>query len=318
MQGPNTEMYQPLGNIILKQDLNGEVSNYYRDLNISNATATTKFTVNGITYTREMFSSAPDQIIIIRLKASVPKSLHFSIGVNHELKFNSEIINNNEVVLQGKARITNDERRVPKPFIYEDSLRQDGMRYQFRIKAVTKEGIGNNDSMLTVSNATEVLLYVSAATSYNGYKKYPDKEGKDEERSAQNYLSAAIKKQYGQLLDAHINDYQKYFNRVVLSLTDKDAPALPTDKRLAEYKTSGNDPGLEELYFQFGRYLLISSSRPGGLPANLQGIWNKEIRPSWRSNYTTNINLQMNYWPAEMCNLSEMTEPLIAQIKRWQ
>ena len=318
MQGPNTEMYQPLGNIILKQSLNGEVSSYYRDLNISNATATTRFTVNGVEYSREMFSSAPDQVIIIRLKASVPKALNFSVGVNHELKFSKVITPDSELVLKGKARITNDERRIPKPFIYEDSLRQDGMRFQFRIKAVTKDGlVSHNDSTLTISGATEVLLYVSAATSYNGFDKYPDNDGKDEERIARDFLNASLKKSYQQLLKAHVKDYQKYFNRVVLSLTDNPADQQPTDKRLADYRITGNDPGLEELYFQFGRYLLISSSRPGGIPANLQGIWNKEIRPSWRSNYTTNINVEMNYWPAEMCNLSEMTEPLIEQIKRW-
>ena len=318
MQGPNTEMYQPLGDIILKQQLNGEVSNYYRDLNISNATATTRFTVNGVEYTREMFSSAPDQVIIIRLKASQPKALSFSVGVNHELKFSRMITSDNELVLKGKARITNDERRNPKPFIYEDSLHQDGMRFQFRIKAVTKDGVvSHTDSILTISNATEVLLYVSAATSYNGFNKYPDKDGKDEEKIVKDLLQASLKKDYKQLLDAHVKDYQKYFNRVVLSLTDKSADDQPTDKRLTDYRTTGNDRGLEELYFQFGRYLLISSSRPGGIPANLQGIWNKEIRPSWRSNYTTNINVEMNYWPAEMCNLSEMTEPLIQQIKRW-
>lgn len=318
MQGPNTEMYQPLGDIILKQQLNGEVSNYYRDLNISNATATTRFTVNGVEYTREMFSSAPDQVIIIRLKASQLKALSFSVGVNHELKFSRMITSDNELVLKGKARITNDERRNPKPFIYEDSLHQDGMRFQFRIKAVTKDGVvSHTDSILTISNATEVLLYVSAATSYNGFDKYPDKDGKDEEKIAKQFLQASLKKDYKQLLDAHVKDYQKYFNRVVLSLTDKSADDQPTDKRLTDYRTTGNDRGLEELYFQFGRYLLISSSRPGGIPANLQGIWNKEIRPSWRSNYTTNINVEMNYWPAEMCNLSEMTEPLIQQIKRW-
>ncbi len=318
MQGPNTEMYQPLGDIILKQQLNGEVSNYYRDLNISNATATTRFTVNGVEYTREMFSSAPDQVIIIRLKASQPKALSFSVGVNHELKFSRMITSDNELVLKGKARITNDERRNPKPFIYEDSLHQDGMRFQFRIKAVTKDGVvSHTDSILTISNATEVLLYVSAATSYNGFDKYPDKDGKDEEKIAKQFLQTSLKKDYKQLLDAHVKDYQKYFNRVVLSLTDKSADDQPTDKRLTDYRTTGNDRGLEELYFQFGRYLLISSSRPGGIPANLQGIWNKEISPSWRSNYTTNINVEMNYWPAEMCNLSEMTEPLIQQIKRW-
>jgi alpha-L-fucosidase 2 len=318
MQGPNTEMYQPLGDLIIKQQLNGDPSNYYRDLNIFNATSTTRFTVNGVEYTREMFSSAPDQVIVIRLTASKPKALTFSVGVNHELKFDKMVTASKELVLKGKARITNDERRAPKPFIYVDSNHCDGMRFQFRVKAVSPDGaISNNDSTLTIANATEATLYLSAATSFNGYDKCPDKDGKDEEKLATNYLQAALKKNYNQLLDAHIKDYQQYFNRVVFSLTDEAAPNLPIDKRLAEYKNGKDDKALEELYFQFGKYLLISSSRPGGMPANLQGIWNKEIRPSWRSNYTTNINVQMNYWPAEVCNLSEMTEPLMQHIKRW-
>ena len=317
MQGPNTEMYQPLGDIMITQKLNGEVTDYKRDLNISTATATTKFTVNGTIYSREIFSSAPDQVIIIKLKASKAKALSFIVGVANELRYEKSVTPTKELLLRGKARITNDERRNPKPLIYEDSANCDGMRFQFRIKAVTTDGIiSNTDTSLIVSNATEVILYVSAATSFNGYDKCPVKDGKDENKIAIDYLQAAIKKNYTQLLSAHIKDYQKYFNRTVFSLTDKPAPAIATDKRLADYKTGKADPALEELYFQFGRYLLISSSRPGGQPANLQGIWNHLIRPSWRSNYTTNINLQMNYWPAEATNLSEMAEPLIDHIKR--
>ncbi len=318
IQGPNTEMYQPLGDLILKQQYIGEPSNYYRDLHISKATSTTKFTAGGVEFTREMFSSAPDQLIVLRLTANKSKALNISIGVQHELSFERMLTAENEIVLKGKARITNDERRNPKPFVYEDSLHQDGMRFQFRVKVVKQDGdISKNDSMLVIANATEVILYVSAATSYNGYEKFPDKDGKDEERLAKNYLAAAGKKTYKQLLDAHLKDYQNYFNRVTLSLTEQPAPNVPTDIRLADYKAGKADPSLEELYYQFGRYLLICSSRPGGIPANLQGIWNKEIRPSWRSNYTTNINVQMNYWAAEAVNLSELTEPLIQQIKRW-
>ena len=317
MQGPDTEMYQPLGNIVIKQKLAGEPSAYYRDLNISTATSTTRFTDNGVVYTREIFSSAPDQVIVIRFKASKLKALNFTVDVSNELKYQKSVTGTKELVLRGKARITNDERRVPKPFIYEDSARCDGMRYQFRMKAVSPDGkIGTTDTSLVITNATEVLLFVSAATSFNGFDKCPDKEGKDEEKLATQFLSSALKKSFAQLLSVHIKDYQYFFNRVSLSLSNTAAPSLPTDQRLANYKNGNEDPPLEELYFQFGRYLLISSSRPGGIPANLQGIWNHSIRPPWRSNYTTNINLQMNYWPAEMCNLSEMTEPLLKHIKR--
>ncbi len=317
MQGPNTEMYQPMGDIIIRQKINGKVTNQYRDLNITKAIATTKFTANGVDYYREVFSSAPDQVIIIRLKASKSKSLNFTVDVSHDLKYEKSVTADKNLLLKSKARINNDERRNPKPFIYEDSLSCAGMRFQFRIKAVTADGkISNTDTSLIVSDATEVILYVSGATSYNGFDKCPDKDGKDENKLAVDYLRAALKKNYAQLESAHIKDFQKYFNRVVVSLTDKPAPALPTDQRLAAYKTGAADPSLEEMYFQFGRYLLICSSRPGGIPANLQGIWNQLLRPSWRSNYTTNINLQMNYWLALQCNLEEMNLPLIEQIKK--
>ncbi|MEO7309689.1 MAG: glycoside hydrolase family 95 protein [Chitinophagaceae bacterium] len=318
MQGPNTNMYQPLGDIIIKQQLNGETTEYRRDLDISAATSTTCFTSNGIKFSREIFSSAPDQVIIIRLKASQEKALQFTVGVNHELEFKKTVTGNKELVLQGKARISSDERRNMKPIIFTEPTDCKGMRFQFRIKVLTSDGsVSNeNDSLLKVSGATEAVLYVSAATSFNGYDKCPDKDGKDEAKLATDYLQAALRKTYDQLFLAHERDYKKYFNRLEFSINDAVAPDKATDQRLADYKADGTDYALEEMYFQFGRYLLISSSRPGGTAANLQGIWCNQIRPSWRSNYTTNINLQMNYWPAELCNLSEMALPLMDQIQR--
>ncbi len=317
MQGPDTEMYQPLGDIVIKQKYDGEATALYRDLNIANATATAKFTANGVVFTKEIFSSAPDQVIVIKLKASKAGALNFSVDVFHELLYAKTTTINNELVLKGKARITNDERRNPKPLIYKDSAGCDGMRFQFRVKAVLKDGaLSKTDTSLIVSNATEVLLFVSAATSFNGYDKCPVSEGKDEEKIALQYLNAAVKKTYQQLLTAHTKDYQKYFNRLSLSLNNAVAANLPVNERLAAYAKGEKDFALEELFFQFGRYLLISSSRPGGMPANLQGIWCNQIRPSWRSNYTTNINLQMNYWLASQTNLEEMNLPLVEHIKR--
>ncbi len=318
MQGPNVQMYQPLGDIIIKQRFIGEPSAYIRDLNISNATSTTTFTVDDVQYTREIFATAPDKAIIIRLTASKKNALNFSIDVQHELKYEKLVTADKELVLKGKARINNDERRSPKPLIYEDTEHKFGMRFQFSIKAVNKDGIlSSTDSSLVISNATEVMLYVTAATSFNGYDKFPDKDGKDEEKLATDYLHAVAKKQFNDLLAAHVKDYQQYFNRLSLSIVKVNNETTPTDQRLEAYRKGATDIGLEELYFQFGRYLLISCSRPGGFPANLQGIWNKEIRPSWRSNYTTNINLQMNYWLAEVCNLSDLAQPLIEQIQRF-
>lgn len=317
MQGPNTEMYQPLGDIVIKQTYAGAISSVYRDLNIGTAVAATKVTAGGINYTKEIFSSAPDQVIVIRLKADKVKALNFSVDVFHELRYEKMVTATKELVLKGKARITNDERRNPKPLVYEDADHCDGMRFQFRIKAVTKDGtISNADSSLIVSNATEVLLVVSAATSFNGIDKCPDSEGKDEAKLAADYLQKALKKNYQQIVAAHIADYKKYFNRVSLSLNNAVVPNLPINERLVNYQKGAADFALEELFFQYGRYLLISSSRQGGFPANLQGIWNNLIRPSWRSNYTTNINLQMNYWMALPTNLPEMNTNLIEHIKR--
>lgn len=317
MQGPDTEMYQPLGDIVIKQKYAGEATDIYRDLNIGTAVAFTRFIAGAVEYSKEIFTSAPDQVIVIRLKASKAKQLNFSVDVFNELLYKKLVTENKELVLKGKARITNDERRNPKPLIYEDSANCDGMRFQFRIKAVTKDGeINATDSSLVISDATEVLLFVSAATSFNGYDKCPISEGKDEEKIAVEYLQNAEKKSYQQLLDAHTKDYQKYFNRVSLTLNNSTALNLPTNERLAAYKKGNADFALEEMYFQYGRYLLISSSRPGGMPANLQGIWCNQIRPSWRSNYTTNINLQMNYWLAEQTNLSELDQNLIDHIRR--
>lgn len=317
MQGPNTNMYQPLADVFLKQQITGAVSNYTRSLNITNAIALTQFTVNGVQYTREILSSFPDQVLVMRLTASAKKALNVSFGLGDELVHSVSIQNNNEIILKGKARISSDERRNPKPIIYSDSLRHNGMRYQARLKVIQTDGKLTTDSLLNVNGASEIVVMISAATSYNGYNRYPDRDGLDENAKAIRLLKTAAVKPFEAIKKAHISDYQKYFNRVALSINHTGGllANIPTDERLANYKAGKPDYGLEELYFQFGRYLLISCSRPGGIPANLQGIWNPLIRPSWRSNFTTNINLQMNYWPAEVTNLSELTEPLITQIK---
>lgn len=317
MQGPNTNMYQPLANLIIKQKLVGAVSGYNRTLDISTAIATTSFDADGVQFKREIFSSFPDQVIIIRLTSSKKAALNVNFGLNHELEHSVKTEGNNQIVLKGKARITSDERRNQKPLIYADSLHHNGMRYQTRLKIIKTDGKLSTDSLLNVNGASEILLMVSAATSFNGFDQYPDKDGIDENLKAINYLKTAEKKTFDALKNSHVSDYQKYFKRLSISINDAGDSLgnIPTDERLSNYKKGKPDFGLEALYFQFGRYLLISCSRPGGIAANLQGIWNASIRPSWRSNYTTNINLQMNYWPAEVTNLSELTEPLITQIK---
>lgn len=323
MQGVFTESYLPLAELHIKQQFKDTApSAYYRELNISDATTTTRFTIDGTEFTREVFVSAPDQVIVIRLSASKKAALNFVVNAGSLLHFKNSSNGNDEMILKGKAPAHVDPSYYnvhADPVIYEDASRCNGMRFQVRIKAVTKDGSVITDTAgIHVNNASEVILFLSAATSFNGFDKCPDKNGKDENKLATQYLQNAIKKPFDILFKNHLGDFHKYFNRVSLNLKDTAAnnnAALPSDKRLLVYSNGAYDPGIETLYFQFGRYLLISSSRPGGVPANLQGLWNKELRAPWSSNFTININTQMNYWPAEVTNLSEMHQPLFKLIK---
>ena len=325
MQGLYSQSYLPMGDIMIKHDFgSSKADNYYRDLNLTNGLSTTRFTVNSVEYTREVFTSAPDNIMIIRIRANQVGKLKFTVAVNSLLNYRLSTQFNNELIVSGKAPANvNPSYYNPKgiePVIYGDTGGCNGMRFQYRIKAISKDGSVNtqNDHLL-ISGATEVWLYVAAATSYNGFDKCPDKEGKDENKLVSDLIDKASKKTYLHVFNAHVADFKKYFDRVSFhvrdTLTNNPNADLPADERLKRYASGIYDPGLETLYFQYGRYLLMSSSRPGGPPANLQGIWNKELRAPWSSNYTININTQMNYWPAEITNLSEMHMPLLNWIQ---
>lgn len=324
MQGVYSESYLPLGDLMLRQDFDAaSPEHYYRDLNISDAVATTRFITDGITYTRQVFSSAADGVMVIRLTVGEPGRLNLKIAVSSPLRFQISVVGNSVLSLNGKAPSHVDPNYThykKEPVVYDDSSAGcKGMRYALLTEAINKGGTVQTDTAgITVKQATEVLLLLSAATSFNGFDKCPVSEGKDEVAIAKKYLLAASAKSFDQLLSSHLADYHRYFNRVSLALQNDEndtASRLPTDKRLAAYTAGAADPSLEALYFQFGRYLLISSSRPGGTPANLQGIWNNSVRPPWSSNFTTNINLQMNYWPAEVTNLSELHQPLFALLQ---
>lgn len=324
MQGLYTESYLPLADLMIKQHFKDtSLTNYYRDLDISNAVATTRFTVDGVNFTRQIFASASHQVIVIRLTADKPNQLNFLVSANSVLHYKNTAFGKDELRLQGKAPAHVDPSYYNEPgrepVIYTDTNGCNGMRFRVCVKAAAKDGtVQTNTAGITVTNATEVVLFVSAATSFNGYDKCPDKDGKDEKQLSEQYIQKAVKKSFAQLLKDHEADYQRYFNRLSFSLkdtSDNTNANLPSDKRLIAYSRGGYDPGLETLYFNFARYLLISCSRPGGTPANLQGIWNKELRAPWSSNFTININTQMNYWPAEVTNLSELHQPLFNLIK---
>lgn len=325
MQGLYTESYLPLGDILINQDFKGAaVTGYYRDLDLDKAIATTRFTVDGVTYTREFITSNPGNVFLIKLTSSKKGALNLSVELQSQLHNTVSVFSTSEIVLAGKAPAHVDpsyyNRKGIDPVVYEEKGSCNGMRFQYRVKAVSKDGVIKTDGTnIQVSGATELILYVAAATSFNGFDKCPDAQGKDENAIGKRTISNAVTAGYAAIKQSHISDYQKYFKRVRFTLMDSvvnnPLAKLPSNERLMAYSKGGYDPGIETLYFQFGRYLLISASRPGSPPANLQGIWNKELRAPWSSNYTININTEMNYWPAEMTNLSEMHQPLLNWIK---
>lgn len=326
MQGLYSQSYLPLGDIKIKQRFNATTipANYRRELDISEAIALTRFTVGGVDFEREVFTSAPGNILVVRIAGKTKGALQLDIATQSQLQYSPEVKGNNELLINGKAP-ANAYPNYYKPkdrehISYKDVTGCNGMRFQYRIKAVSKDGkVSTDTSGLHISNATEVILYIAAATSFNGFDKCPDRDGKDEKALAASYLEKAVTKGFAVMKREHLADYQKFFNRFDMQIKDtvsnNPVAQLPADQRLNAYTKGAYDPGMETLYMQFGRYLLISSSRPGGPPANLQGIWNKELRPPWSSNYTININTQMNYWPAEVTGLSEMHMPLLEWIK---
>ena len=319
LQGLYSDAYQPLGDLILKQKFTGEVTDYYRDLNIKNAISTTRFKVGCTEFTRDFFVSAPAQIMVIRLKSSVKGALNFTASTQSLHPIMKTVLDNNQMIIRGKTPTLSVPSYVgsyKKPVSYTDSTNCKGTRFDWRLVLKSTDGkVKTDTSGIEISNASEAVLILSVGSSFNGFDKCPDSEGEDEKALADGYLKLSKDKSFEALKTAHIADYQGFFNRMSFSLNGNPNVDLPTDQRLLKYTEGAKDPALESLYFQFGRYLLISCSRPDGLPANLQGIWNNSVRPPWSSNYTININTEMNYWLAEMCNLSELHTPLLNHIK---
>ncbi len=243
------------------------------------------------------------------------------LNLKSSLRYHVQIAGPDKLILKGKAPSHIDPsyyNQNKEPIIYPDTTACNGMRFELEVEALHKGGIVTTDTKgIHVKGASEIVLLFSAATSFNGFDKCPDKYGKDEHLLAEQDLIKAAKKTFQILLNEHLADYHHYYDRVSLNINDNKngKQYLPTDERLEAYTKSGDDNGMEVLYFNYGRYLLISSSRTSNVPANLQGIWNKEMRPPWSSNYTTNINVQMNYWPVEVCNLPELHQPLIDLIR---
>lgn len=292
------QMFEPVGELHLSFNGHEKYSDYYRELNLEKAVAKTSYKVGDVIYTRQVIASFPDRVVVVRLTASKPGSLSF--GAYYSTP-------------QPGAQIKTTAAK--ELTIAGTTIDHEGVKGMVKFKGITHiktEGgaVSSNDTSLVVSNANAATIYISVATNFNNYNDL----GGDENARASSYLDKAYPKKYDDMLKAHISAYQKFFNRVKLDLGVTEAAKLPTDERLKNFN-SVNDPQFVTLYYQYGRYLLISSSQPGGQPATLQGIWNNKMFPPWDSKYTININTEMNYWPAEKTNLPEMHEPLIKMVK---
>ncbi len=291
------QKYQSIGNLQLTFPGHSTYTNYYRELDLERAVITTTHALNGVTYTEEVFASKPQQVIIIRLSASQAGKISFTSTLNGSLKTSLTVLNVNTLEMKGLSGSHEGVTGMVKS--------------STRVKIINTGGtITSTSTNITVAGANQVLLIVSIATNFVDYKTLTA----DESGKSQEYLNSASAKTYTELLSNHITSYQSYFNRVNLNLGTSAYANYPTDVRL-KYFAKTKDPDFVSLYYQLGRYLLISSSQPGGQPATLQGLWNDQTDPVWDSKYTTNINLQMNYWPAEKTNLTEMHEPLIQMTK---
>lgn len=314
--GPWNESYAPIGNLYLKFDENFNYKDYTRELNLKDGTVIIKYSVNGTQYKRTIFISKPDDALIIKIEKLGKEKISFKATFDSLLKYNVfSNESNDSISLVGKVPI----HALPSyedgenPIVYDD---QKGMNFKNVLKVKVVNGnVKSNDGELIVENSDKAILMLCAYTSFNGFRKEPGTEGKDINKLCRESIDSVYNKSFNKIYKDHIKEYRELFDRVKFNLDASIEEKIPTDKRLENIKCGKEDLGIVPLYFQYGRYLLISSSREGTQPANLQGIWNEDLRPAWSSNYTTNINVEMNYWPAEVCNLSECHEPLFKMIK---
>ena len=284
--------YQPFADLYLESTQQGAVTNFKRDLDISNATAHVYYTTNGVNFTREYLASAPDQVIAVHLTADQPGKISFTALLKS--------------LHRGYVTRKIDDHTLAIYLKVHNGVLK-GVSY---LHVATKGGnIKVTDHAILINNADDATFYLTAATNYKNFK---DVSG-DPEATCRKQIEAISHKNYDVIRDAHVHDYQNYFNTFSISFGSENHDSLPTDERILKF-TNTSDPALIALFMQYGRYLMISSSRPGNGPANLQGLWNDLLTPPWGSKFTTNINLEMNYWPAEVLNLSRCSQPLFSII----
>ncbi|MCD9022013.1 glycoside hydrolase family 95 protein [Cohnella silvisoli] len=312
------ESYLPLADLSVSLEALPHVSDYRRELDLRTAIASSHYTsADGVRIERECFVSHPDQVLIYRIVASRQGSLNVRIKLTSQL-LNQIQTENGELRLKGESPSHVVPHYVPSkdPIRYSQAGDRRGMAFGAVVKVLRDGGKLHHDGEgIRVTEASSVTLLLSTATGYNGYETAPSRDGEQCLAQCRKRIRNAASRPFEQLLRSHLRDYRSLFDRVELKLGSGSEPGIPTDERLRRASSGSADPALEVLLYQFGRYLLISSSRPGTQPANLQGIWNDRVRPYWSSNWTTNINVQMNYWLSESANLAECHEPLLRLIE---
>lgn len=302
VQGHGSQFFKPLGTLHITDLNNGEISNYYRELSLDNAMVSDRYQRAGNKYEREYFASNPDKVIAMRMRAQTKGTINCRIDLTSQVPHKVKASDGKQLTMTG----------------YADGDPMQSVHFCTILSTQTKGGKSEaTDSTITITGADELIVYIVNETSYNGADKHPVREGANYIENAADDAWHLVNYDFASLLQRHIADYQKIYNRFALFLggsTYNDN--VPTDQQLKQYTDNGGgNPYLETLYTQYGRYLLISSSRTAGVPANLQGLWSPHLWAPWRGNYTVNINLEENYWPAEVANMSEMTMPLEKFVK---
>ena len=318
MQGPFNQAFQPLADLVISFDHSELVSDYRRSLDLDSGIAKISYRAAGATFTREIFSSAPAQLLVVRLTCSQPRKLNCEIRMTSQLRSSARAGRSGEILLQGKVPSDSAPNylNVENPVKYDDAEGQ-GMHFAAvaNIHSTAARVSPTADGGLKLEGASTAVIYVSAATGFRGFDVAPDLPLEKVLLAARKPLSRNAWMEYENILQAHLDDHRRLFRRTTLQIdTRRPSADTPTDRRVKNF-AADPDPSLLALYFHYGRYLLMGSSRPGTQPANLQGIWSGDLRPPWSSNWTANINVQMNYWLAETCNLSECHQPLFDMIK---
>ncbi|WP_148091969.1 glycoside hydrolase family 95 protein, partial [Paenibacillus sp. 598K] len=310
MLGPAGHAFQAMGDLTWEMSHPSAVEDYRRELDLRSGLCRVSYATGGIRMEREVLASAVDDVLAVRLQADRPGAISLEVALTSRLNYAVEKCGTDRLILSGTAPSLLDQERQHSDdtVIYDKTA---SLRFEIHLQAVAESGtVETHGGRLVVQGANAVTLLLTAATSYNGFDRDPVREGRDPRPRCEAALRQASSLSYAELRERHVADFSFYFDRVELELDAPGRADLPTDERIAAVREGQADERLATLFFDFGRYLMISASRPGTQATTLQGIWNDRTKPPWSCNYTININTQMNYWPAEVCHLPEFHEPL--------